>query len=128
MAPVRFLRIMSANDHRTEGGSWEGKEPEEEEVVGEEVVGGGEDTTADEDGVAEGAGGGERAAAAEDGVEEAVGPSSFTNQAVNDMTSDQAHAAVSRGILTAPQMEQLLGGPPLTRKEPHWGGRRRSAG
>ena len=113
---MRFLRIMSENDDRTEERSREGKEPEEEEVVGEEVVGGGEGTTADEDGVAEGVGGGEGAAAAEDGVEEAVGPSSYTNQEVNDMPPDQAIAAVTRGLLTSPQMQRLLGGPSLTPK------------
>ena len=48
-----FLRIMNENVNRTEERSRKGKGPEEEEVVGEEVVGGGEGTTADGDGVAE---------------------------------------------------------------------------
>ena len=45
-----------------------------------------------------------------------AGPPSYTNQAVNDMTPDQAHAAVARELLTVPQMQRLLGGPPLTNK------------
>ena len=36
---MRFLRIMSENDDRTEESSREGKKPEEVEVAGEEVVG-----------------------------------------------------------------------------------------
>ena len=72
-ALVRFLRIMSVNDDRTEERSWEGRESEEEEVFGAEAVGGGEGTTADEDGVAAGVGDGEGTPAVEDGVEEADG-------------------------------------------------------
>ena len=53
---MRFLRIMSENNDRTEERSRERKEPEGEEVVGKEIVGGGEGTTADEDGVAGGSG------------------------------------------------------------------------
>ena len=53
---MRFLRTLSENNDRTVERSREGKEPEGEEVVGERVVGGGEGTTADEDGVAEGSG------------------------------------------------------------------------
>ena len=107
---MRFLRIMNENDDRTDERPREGKEPAEEGVVEEEVVGGGEGTTADDDGVAEGVGGGEGAAAAEDGVEEAVEPSSYTDQEVTDMTPDHTLAAVARGFLTAPQMQRMLGG------------------
>ena len=56
--------------------------------------------------------------AAEEVVPNVVpGPRSYTNQEVNDMTPDQAQAAVARGLLTAPQMQRLLGGPPLSNKE-----------
>ena len=44
-------------------------------------------------------------------------PPSYTNQAVSDMTPDQAHAAVARGLLTVSQMYRLLDGPWLTNKE-----------
>ena len=101
---MRFLRIMSENDDRTEERSRGGAEPEEVEVVGEEVVG------ADEDGVEEGIGEGEGTAAAEDGVAVEVRPSSYTNQEVQDMPADQAIAAVKRGALTSSQMQRLLGG------------------
>ena len=79
---MRFLRIMSENDDRTEERSREGPEPEEVEVVGEGVVG------ADEDAVEEGIGEGEGTAAAEDGVAVEVRPSSYTNQEVQDMPAD----------------------------------------
>ena len=45
-----------------------------------------------------------------------VEPRSYTNQEGNDMTPDQAHAATARGLLTVPQMQRLLGGPPLSTK------------
>ena len=44
-------------------------------------------------------------------------PRSFTDQEVRDMTQDEAHAAVARGLLTVFQMQRLLGGPPLTNKK-----------
>ena len=63
------------------------------------------------------AGGREGKAADEEAVPNVVAePTSYTNQAVNDVTPDQAHAAVARGLLTVPQMQRLLGGPPLTNK------------
>ena len=46
-------------------------------------------------------------------------PRAYSNQAVNDMTADQAQATVASGTLTVPQMQRIqrmLGGPPLTRK------------
>ena len=50
-------------------------------------------------------------AAAEEVVPDVVAvPSSYTAQAVNDSTPDQAHAAVARGPLAVPQMKRLLGG------------------
>ena len=76
---MRFLRIMSVNDDRTAEKSEEGK------VVGAEAIGGGGGATEDVDCVAVGIGDGEWRPAAEDGVVEAVGPSSFTNQEVQDM-------------------------------------------
>ena len=42
---------------------------------------------------------------------------SYTDQEVSDMTSDQANAAVARGVLTGPQMQRLLGGHSITSKE-----------
>ena len=85
-----------------------------------EVVGGEEGKEAEKDDVedgAEGVGGGEGEAADEDGVEVVAEPPSYTTQAVNYMTPDQAHAAVTRGLLTVPQMQRLLGGPSLTHKK-----------
>ena len=41
-------------------------------------------------------------------------PRSYTSQEINDMTPDQAHAAVARGLPAVSQMQRLLGGPPLT--------------
>ena len=56
-------------------------------------------------------------AAAEAAVPNVVAePRSYTNHEVGDMTSDQGHAA-ARGLLTVPQMQRLLGGPPLSTKE-----------
>ena len=95
---MRFLRIMSEYDDRTEERSRKGKEPEEVEVAGEEVVG------ADEDGAEEWTGEGEGTAATEDGVAVEVRPSSYTNQEVQDMPADRAIAAVKRGALTSSQM------------------------
>ena len=46
---MRFLRIMNENDDRTEERSREEKEPEEEEVVRAEAIGGGVGTTAEVD-------------------------------------------------------------------------------
>ena len=46
----------------------------------------------------------------------AAEPRSYTIQRVNDMTPDQARAAVARGLLTVHQMQRLLGGPPLSTK------------
>ena len=76
-------------------GPGRGRSPRRRSVVGAEAVGGGEGTTADEDGVAAGVGVGEGTPAAEDGVEEVVGPSSYTNQEVNDMHPDQAVGSMS---------------------------------
>ena len=44
-------------------------------------------------------------------------PRLYTNQEVTDMNPDQAHAVVARGTLAVPQMQRLLGGPPLSNKE-----------
>ena len=76
---------MSVNDDRTAEMSREEKEPEEEEVVRAEAIGGGGGTTADVDGVAVAIGDRKGRPAAEDGVVEAVGPSSYTNQEVQDL-------------------------------------------
>ena len=92
---------MSENDERTE------KRPRAVEKTGDgvEVVEGGEGATA----------GTLDPAAAEEAVPNAVAePRSCTNEEVNDMTPDLAHAAAARGTLTAPQMKRLLGGPPLS--------------
>ena len=60
-------------------------------------------------------GGGEGEAAYEEALPNVVaGPPSYTNQAVNDMFEDQAHAAVARGLVAVPKMQRLLGGSPLT--------------
>ena len=103
---------MSSNEDPSAGRDQEEKGTEEVEVGGRsaeggehEAVGGGDGTTTDVAGVTEGVGGGEEAAAAEDGVEEAVGPSSYTNQEVQDLLADQAIAAVKCGALTIPQMQ-----------------------
>ena len=99
---------MSLNDDRTAEISREEKGPEEEEVARAE---------ADVDGVAGGVVDVEGRPAPEGGLEEAVGPPSYTNQEGQDMPPDQATAAVTRGVLTSPQMQGLLGGPSLTPKE-----------
>ena len=87
---------MSANDDR---------------VVGEEVVGGGGETTAGAEDVAVVFGDGGETTAAEDGVAVAVGQSSYSHQEVQDMSPVQVIEAVERGALTTPQMQSLLGGP-----------------
>ena len=55
---MRFLRIMSVNNDRTAEMSRGEKEPEEEEGVRAEAIGGGGGTTADVDGAAGGIGDG----------------------------------------------------------------------
>ena len=93
---------MSENDDRTE----EKSRAVEILESGVEVVGGGE--------------GGN-----EDNLDTAAGkvvlnavakPRSYTNQKVYDITPDQAQAAAARGLLTALQMQRVLGGPPLRNK------------
>ena len=76
-----------------------------------------------EDGV-EAAGGGEAEnegnldMAAEEAVPSlVVEPRPCKNKEVNDMTPDQAQAAAAHGLLTALQMQRLLGRPPLRSKE-----------
>ena len=94
---------MSGNDDRTEERSRAVEKLED----GADVVGGG---------------GGENEEYLDTAAEEVVPnvvaePRSYTNQEVNDMTPDQAHAAAARVLLTAPQIQRPLGGPPLSNKE-----------
>ena len=95
---MRFLRIMSVNDDRPEERSREGKETEGEKVFAEgvgvregaaAVVDGVEEkVTEEEEVVTEGVGDGEGAATVVDGVEATVGPLSYINKEVTDMTQD----------------------------------------
>ena len=88
------------------------------EVFGEGAEG--EGKAADEDGVGDGGvgvRGGEGGAAEEFVVPNVVAvPRSYSDQAVNAMTADQAQAALASGTLTVPQMQRMLGGLPLTHK------------
>ena len=96
-ASVRILRNMSESGDRTEERSRAVEMPKD----GVKVAGGREGTATDEEVV----------------PNVVAMPPSCINQAVNDMIPDQAHAAVAHGLLAAPQMQRLLGGPPLTHKE-----------